>query len=123
MIYFFMFSVTLVLRLGNGKVSSNLINRSKGFGNVFGKSLVEHGNRLRADQPLKIGQVAGTPSWASRIATTRRVCYLMIYLDKPHVSQKEPSYELIIDNNDNYCVQYVSEWRLLPSWARLSLRW
>jgi len=59
-------------RLGNGKVSSNLINRSKGFGNVFGKSLVEHGNRLRADQPLKIGQVAGTPSWASRIATTRR---------------------------------------------------
>lgn len=59
-------------RLGNGKVSSNLINRSKGFGNVFGKSLVENGNRLRADQPLKIGQVTGTPSWASRIATTRR---------------------------------------------------
>ena len=94
---YFLLSITLVFRLGNGKVSSNLVNRSKGFGNVFGKSLVEHGNRLRADQPLKIGQVAGTPSWASRIATTRRGCYLMIYLDKPHVSQNGHNFRLLRD--------------------------
>ncbi|CAG5098126.1 Oidioi.mRNA.OKI2018_I69.XSR.g15392.t2.cds [Oikopleura dioica] len=73
-------------RLGNGQVSSNLISRTKGFGNVFGKSMAtDGGNRFRniqAQPPLKIGQVTGAPSWAqraSRIATTRRTTTTTAY--------------------------------------------